>query len=98
MPPRENLGSLDESSLDAVVRMLQANWPILVNLTPARLGLDRHNDARRAFLHTVRVLTDSGLVTFEAIRDDSAGPEVIDAALTARGRALFDPLLDPDNA
>lgn len=98
MPPSEVLGSIDESSLDAVIRLLQGSWPILVNLTPSRLGLDRHQEAHRAFVHTMRILTESGLMTCEAIVDDSADPEVIDAALTARGRALFEPMLRADGA
>lgn len=86
-PPRESLGPIDELCLEAIVRALQESWPILKNLTAAGLDLDPRCD----FLQTVRVLTESGLVSCEGIREGEDGPEVIGAALTARGRARFNP-------
>jgi hypothetical protein len=89
MPLRESTGTIQ----DSMVGELGRSWPALVTLTPAVLGLEYPGESTLPFLEAIRALTDSGFATCEAIVIGSDGPRVIDAALTARGRAVFEPRL-----
>ena len=89
MPLRESIGAIQDSMVSALAR----SWPVLVTLTPELLGLEYPGEATLPFLEAIRALTDSGFVTCEAIVIGSSGPRVVDAALTARGRAAFEPRL-----
>ena len=71
------------------ISVLAANWPILVTLTPENVGLAGSEDATIDFLRIVQVLSDTGLLSYEALLIGSDGPVLIDASLTARGRAAF---------
>ncbi|NIJ19353.1 hypothetical protein FHS95_001022 [Sphingomonas naasensis] len=72
-----------------VVDALWSSWPIVVTLGPAEVGMDESPDRLIDFIKTVQELCDAGLVTFEAFVVGPGGPQAIDAALTARGRALL---------
>ncbi len=88
MPLRDGVAALQNS----IVSELQRSWPALVTLTPDLLGLEYPGETTLDFLEAIRGLTDSGMVTCEAIIISSTeGPRVIDTALTARGRAMFEP-------
>jgi len=52
---------------------------------PAQVGINRGDE----FLEVVRELTDSGLLSYEALISDIQGPRIMGAAITTRGRALF---------
>lgn len=52
---------------------------------------ERHID----FIKALQELGDSGLITFEAFLVGPGGPQMVDAALTARGRALLGPGTNP---
>jgi hypothetical protein len=69
--------------------VLVASWPILVTLTPENVGLADHDDATVDFLRIVQTLSDTGLLSYEALLIGSEGPVLVDATLTARGRAAF---------
>jgi hypothetical protein len=88
MPLREGVAALQNS----IVSELQRSWPALVTLTPDLLGLEYPGEATLDFLEAIRDLTDSGMITCEAIIISSTdGPRVVDTAITARGRAMFEP-------
>lgn len=69
--------------------ILAASWPILVTLTPESVGFADDEEATIEFLRIVQALSDAGLLSYEALLIGSDGPVVIDASLTARGRAAF---------
>ncbi|WP_262408471.1 hypothetical protein [Sphingomonas sp. JC676] len=69
--------------------VLAASWPILVTLTPESVGLGSNEEATLEFLRIVQALSDTGLLSYEALLIGSDGPILIDATLTARGRAAF---------
>jgi hypothetical protein len=46
-------------------------------------------DRITAFIQNFQDLSDAGMITYEAFVVGTGGPQVIDAALTARGRALI---------
>lgn len=85
----EALGALDPRCIAAITAALQASWPGSATLSPAMLGLDASLDRHHAFIAAVQGLCDSGLLAYEALLIGIGGPEVRDAALTARGRALL---------
>lgn len=91
MASRERMAAEEAPSLDAIVRILQSSWPVMIRMTPAMTGVGDNADSVRGFLNTMQMLIDSGLVTYEAVLIGTQGPEIVDAALTARGRALFGP-------
>lgn len=95
---------IDESaqayqSADAkmIVDALWSNWPIVVTLRAADLGMD---SAERVtdFIRNFQDLSDAGLISYEAFTVGPGGPQVIDAALTARGRALLAKRMNPPMA
>ena len=88
MPLREGVAAIQ----DSIGSALQASWPALVTLTPELLGFEYPGEKTLMFLEAIQNLIDSGLVTCEAIIITSnSGPRVVDVALTARGRVLFEP-------
>ncbi len=78
-----------------VVDALWTRWPIVVTLRPADVGMDETADRLIDFIKTIQQLCDAGLVTFEAFTVGPGGPQAIDAALTARGRALLGAWMHP---
>ncbi|WP_010543269.1 hypothetical protein [Sphingomonas elodea] len=75
--------------MESVARLLQQRWPGSTLLTPADVGLGRDKDSIATFLAMVESLSDSGFLSYEALVFNAEGPMVIDAALTARGRAML---------
>ena len=67
-----------------VLRHLLRRWPETVNVIPVQFGINRGGD----FLEVVHALTDSGLLSYEALISDGQGPRIVGAAITPRGRAL----------
>ena len=74
-----------------LTQALERSWPILITVTPANLGLDEGEDSLVRFLVAVRHMADEGLMTYEALIVGSNGTRLVDAALTARGRAALRP-------
>ncbi|WP_237709124.1 hypothetical protein [Sphingomonas elodea] len=85
----EALGALDPRCINAIASELQRSWPGSATLSPNRLGLGTTLDRHHAFIAAVQGLCDRGLLAYEALLIGIGGPEVRDAALTARGRALL---------
>ncbi len=85
----EALGALDSRCITAIASALQRSWPGSATLTPTALDLGGSLDRHNAFLAAVQGLCDRGLLAYEALLIGIGGPEVRDAALTARGRALL---------
>jgi hypothetical protein len=83
------LTALDPACVGSIARALKAAWPGSATLHPAALGLGQSLDRHHAFIDAVQSLCDRGLMAHEALVIGTAGPVVHDAALTARGRALF---------
>lgn len=69
-------------------RLLQ-QWPRSALLTPADIGLGKDKDSASSFLSIVEALSDAGYLSYEALIFNAEGPMLIDAALTARGRAML---------
>lgn len=86
---REALGALDSRCIVAIADALQRSWPSSATLTPMALDLGASLDRHHAFVAAVQGLCDRGLLAYEALLIGIGGPEVRDAALTARGRALL---------
>jgi len=77
---------------EAVACLLQTSWPAFVTLTADLVGVEPGADAKDGLLHTIQMLTDSGLITYEAlVMSSDHGLRVIDVALTARGRSVLRP-------
>ena len=88
MPLREGVAAIQ----DSVGSALQTSWPAPVTLTLELLGFEYPGEKTLMFLEAIQDLIDSGLVICEAvIITSNSGPRVVDAALTARGRAMFEP-------
>jgi hypothetical protein len=87
MSSQDRLVFEDGLHVTPLTSVLAASWPILVTLTPESVGLD--GDATLEFLRIVQALSDTGLLSYEALLIGSDGPTLIDASLTARGRAAF---------
>ncbi|MHA6719541.1 hypothetical protein ACX40Y_08805 [Sphingomonas sp. RS6] len=83
------LASLDPACVGSIVRALTAAWPGSATLRASALGIGQALDRHHAFIEAVQSLCDRGLLAYEALVIGTAGPVVHDAALTARGRALF---------
>jgi hypothetical protein len=80
--------AFESADAQTIVDALWSNWPMVVTLRPADVGMaapDRATD----FIRTLQELTDAGLICYEAFVVGPGGPQAIDAALTARGRALM---------
>jgi hypothetical protein len=89
MSSQDRLVFEDGLHVTPLTSVLAASWPILVTLTPESVGLDGNKEATLDFLRIVQALSDTGLLSYEALLIGSDGPILIDASLTARGRAAF---------
>lgn len=78
------------NSADAqtIVDALWSSWPMVVTLRAADVGMDSA-DRVTDFIRNFQDLSDAGMITYEAFVIGTGGPQVIDAALTARGRAMI---------
>jgi hypothetical protein len=86
----EHLDWPDSPEFTALLRVLQVSWPNPVTLTCETVGIDDQPESRQNFLRSIQALADGGLLQFEALLVGATrGPEVVDAILTARGRALL---------
>jgi len=77
-----------------IVDALWSNWPIVMTLRAADVDMiapDRVID----FIRTFQELSDAGLISYEAFVVGPGGPQVIDTALTARGRAVLSAYYHP---
>ena len=74
-----------------LIRALGQSWPILETLTPASLGLDDGEADLVGFVTAVRQLSDEGLISYEALIVSRDTARLVDAGLTARGRASIRP-------
>ncbi|AQR76036.1 hypothetical protein BXU08_19235 [Sphingomonas sp. LM7] len=72
-----------------MVDALWLSWPIVVTLRPADVGMQLSPNREIDFIRTVQDLNDAGMISYEAFVVGTSGPQAIDAALTARGRALL---------
>lgn len=88
-PDRPVPEPLDAAAL--VIRALGQSWPILETLTPASLGLDESEADLVAFVTAVQQLSDEGLISYEALIVNRDTARLVDAGLTARGRASTRP-------
>lgn len=85
----EHLDWPDSPEFKMLLHVLRACWPSPVTLTCETVGLDNRPESRHVFLRSVQALIDGGMLQYEALLVGATrGPEVIDAILTARGRAL----------
>lgn len=75
--------------VECATRLLHQNWPRSTALTPADIGLGGDPQAVADFLGLVEALSDAGFLSYEALVFNSDGPMLVDAALTARGRAVL---------
>ncbi|OAN67133.1 hypothetical protein [Sphingomonas sp. TDK1] len=75
-------------------RLLQQNWPGFIQLTPADIGLSNGEQGAADFLAVVASLSDAGYLSYEALLLNAEGPILVDATLTARGRAVLTPPTD----
>ncbi|KTF67718.1 hypothetical protein ACNFJ7_06500 [Sphingomonas sp. HT-1] len=83
------LGTRKDAPVESATRLLQDKWPALVVLTPESIGLPGDQGATLEFLAIVQSLSDAGFLSYEALVINADGPVVVDAALTARGRAAL---------
>ncbi|MGN7999830.1 hypothetical protein [Sphingomonas sp. 22176] len=75
--------------VESATRLLEQNWPRSTLLTPADIGLGGRETAVAEFLGMVESLSDAGFLAYEALVFNSEGPMLVDATLTARGRAML---------
>lgn len=94
----ETAQALDSADARMIVDALWSSWPIVATLRPVDLGMDDSADRLIDFIKAFQDLGDAGLIIFEAFVVGPAGPQVIDAALTARGRALLGARMNPQPA
>lgn len=83
--------AFESADARTIVAALWSSWPIVATLRPADVGMDASPDRHIDFINAFQNLGDAGLITFEAFIIGPGGPQMIDAALTARGRALLGP-------
>lgn len=76
--------------VERATRLLQRSWPGSTVLTPADIGLGEEQSASADFIAIIESLSDAGFLAYEALIVAADGPMVIDATLTARGRAALD--------
>jgi len=82
----EHAQAYESADAKTIVDALWSNWPIVATLRATDVGMaspERVTD----FIRTFQELSDAGLISYEAFVVGPGGPQVIDAALTARGRA-----------
>ncbi|GAA0732710.1 hypothetical protein CA233_05145 [Sphingomonas sp. ABOLD] len=86
----DRLGRIgSDVSVECATRLLEKNWPRSTLLTPADIGLGDRETAVAEFLGMVESLSDAGFLAYEALVFNSDGPMLVDATLTARGRAML---------
>lgn len=88
-PDRPVREPLDAAAL--LIRALGQSWPILETLTPASLGLDDSETDLVGFVTAVQQLSDEGMISYEALVVNRDTARLVDAGLTARGRAAIRP-------
>jgi len=89
--PCDGMTSMEtDVRVERATRLLQRSWPGSTILTPADIGLGSEKSAVADFIALVESLSDAGFLSYEALIVAADGPMVIDAALTARGRAALD--------
>jgi hypothetical protein len=81
--------AFDSADAKTIVDTLWSNWPVVATLRPVDLGMGVTPERAIDFIRTFQQLSDAGLIGYEAFVVGPGGPQVIDAALTARGRALL---------
>lgn len=77
----------DTAHAKAILDTLWAHWPAVRTLRPALV--DVADALAPEFLTAIQHLSDLGLISYEALTVRPSGPVVLDATLTARGRAIF---------
>ncbi|MDV3457502.1 hypothetical protein RZN05_10945 [Sphingomonas sp. HF-S4] len=83
----ESAEAFDDTDARAIVEALWSSWPIVATLRPADVGMHASTERQVDFIRVFQQLNDSGMVCYEAFVVGPGGPEAVDAALTARGRA-----------
>jgi len=81
--------AFDTPDARAIVDALWSSWPVVSTLRPADVGMADTPERAIGFIKTVQQLSDAGFVSYEAFVVGMAGPRVVEATLTARGRALL---------
>jgi hypothetical protein len=87
--------ALENADARTIVEALWSSWPIVVTLCAADVAMGDSPERHIDFIKALQELGDSGLITFEAFLVGPGGPQMVDAALTARGRALLGPGTNP---
>lgn len=87
--------AFESADAKTIVEALWSSWPIVVTLSAADVGMNAAPERHVDFIRALQELGDAGLITFEAFIVGPGGPQMIDAALTARGRALLGPVVLP---
>jgi hypothetical protein len=78
----------------AMLAGLMARYPASVQMTPSALGLGGRPDATEAFLTAMQMLSDLGLVAYEAQHARGRPePVFVDATITRRGREVLQGLM-----
>lgn len=91
----ESAEAIESADARTIVDALWSSWPLVATLRPADLGMDESAERLIDFIKAFQDLGDAGMIIFEAFVVGPAGPQVIDAALTARGRALLGARMQP---
>lgn len=91
----ETAQAFESADAKAIVEALWSSWPIVATLRPADVGMDETPDRLIDFIKAFQDLGDAGMITFEAFIVGPTGPQMIDAALTARGRTLIGSGISP---
>lgn len=79
--------STTDSELDGLLEALRASWPTPLTLSPASLRMGSSQGVEERFLRAVFYMSDHGLLSYEALLVNDGIPTLVDAMLTARGRA-----------
>lgn len=87
----EHAQAFESADARTIVGALWLSWPVVVTLCADDVGMNASPERHIDFIKALQELGDAGLITFEAFIVGPGGPQMIDAALTARGRALLGP-------
>lgn len=87
----EPAGAFFGADVRPVVDVLWAHWPAFRMLSPADVGMDQSPARVTDFVRVVQQLSDAGLICYEALVVRGGDVRLVDAALTARGRAQLAP-------
>jgi hypothetical protein len=88
--------ALESPGARAVLQSLWSAWPAAIILRPCVAGPGSLADPALEFVQAVQRLSDAGLIGYEALVIGLDGPRLVDAALTARGRATVGTWLSAD--